>query len=96
MEVNVAAMRRRITSLPGEICSATRRALTRSAALGDKRSDRAEASRGHITESENRGAKTCPFKQRHPPLRLRKGRTNIGEPTYAPIRNPNHRAVLWT
>jgi hypothetical protein len=74
VEVNVAVVRRRTVSLPGEISIARGResgSAVRSNALGDDR----EVSRGHSTEIVNRGAERCPFKLRNSQAQLRKDRT---------------------
>jgi len=74
VEVNVAVVRRRTASLPGEISIARGResgSAVRSNALGDGR----EVSRGHSTEIMNRGAERCPFKLRNSQAQLRKDRT---------------------
>ena len=63
---------------------ALRPARAGSAQRGDAGGDRAEVSRGHSTENENRGAGIGPFKLRNPQARTGKDRTNIGEPTCAP------------
>jgi len=93
-EVNGTLGWRRFPCLPGEICPALRPAMAGSAPRGDAGGDRAEVSRGHMTGIGNRGAGRCPFKLRNPRARSGKGRTNIGEPTCAPIRNPNRRRAL--
>jgi hypothetical protein len=89
VEVNVAVVRRRIASLPGEISTARGResgSAVRSNALGDGR----EVSRGHSTEIMNRGAERRPFKQRNSQAQLRKDRTGtITRPDYsAVVMNP--------
>ena len=85
-EVNGVVGWQRFPCLPGEICLALRPASAGSAQRGDAPGDRAEVSRGHITEIENRGAGIRPFKLGNPPARsYGKDRTNIGEPTCAPI-----------
>ena len=94
LEVNVAVGWRRFPCLPGEICLALRPARAGSASRGNTVGDRAEVSRGRITEIENRGAGIRPFKLGNPQARPGKGRTNIGEPTCAPFRNPNRRRAL--
>ena len=94
LEVNEALGWWRFSSLPGEILSALRRGQPWSAWRRNTSGDRKEVSRGHSTEAMNRGAERCPFKQRNSQAQqLRKGRTNIGEPTCAPIRTANHRQV---
>ena len=84
VEVNVAVVRRRTAFLPGEPerSGDSRRQISiargresgsavRSNALGDGR----EVSRGHSTETMNRGAERCPFKLRNSQAQLRKDRT---------------------
>ncbi len=74
VEVNVAVVRRRTVSLPGEISTARGResgSAVRSNALGDGR----EVSRGHSTRDENRGDERFPCKQRNPQARSGKDRT---------------------
>ena len=95
LEVNVAVGWRRFPCLPGEICLALHSVSAGSAQRGDAWGDRAEVSRGHITEIENRGAGIRPFKLGNPPARsYGKDRTNIGEPTCAPSRTSNRRRAL--
>ena len=80
VEVNVAVVRRRTASLPGEISAARGRAsgsAGRSNALGDGR----EVSRGHSNGDVNRGAGKRPIKRRNPQARPAKGRTDtMGRP----------------
>jgi hypothetical protein len=76
-----------------QICPALRPVKTGSAQRGDAWGDRAEVSRGHSTRSENRGAGIRPFKLGDPQARSGKGRTNIGEPTCAPIRLPTRQRI---
>jgi len=92
-EVNDVIGWRRFPCLPGEICPALRPASAGSAPSGNGWGDRAEVSRGHSTGNVNRGAETGPFKLRNPQARSGKGRTNTGEPTRAPFRNPKRRTV---
>ena len=94
-EVNGAVRWRRFPPLPGEICPALRRVRTRSAQRGDTSGDWAEVSRGHSTEIGSRGDERCPINCETRKLDHGKGRTNIGEPTRAPSRNPNRRRALW-
>ena len=93
LEVNEALGWWRFSSLPGEILSALRRGQPWSAWRRNTSGDRKEVSRGHSTEIMNRGAQRRPFKQRNSQAQLRKGRTNIGEPTCEPVRTANHRQV---
>jgi hypothetical protein len=91
-EVNEALGWWRFSQLPGEIlvtCGRESGSALRRNALGDGQ----EVSRSHSTETMNRGAEICPFKQRNSQAQLRKGRTNIGESTRAPIRTAKHRQV---
>jgi hypothetical protein len=95
-EVNGTLGWRRFPCLPGEICPALRPVKTGSARRGNAAGDRAEVSRGRTSwDKTSRGAGKCPCKQRdpwkHDPT---KDRTNNGEPTCAPIRNPNRRPAL--
>ena len=87
LEVNEALGWRRFSSLPGEILSALRHGQLWSAWRSNTSGDRKEVSRSHSTEIMNRGAERCSFKQCNSQAQLRKGRTNIGEPTSAPFRS---------
>ena len=92
-EVNEALGWWRFSQLPGEIsttCGRVSGSAEGSNVFGDGR----EVSRGHTTCKVNRGAGRCPLKLRNPQARTRKGRTNNGESTRAPLRNSNSRQAL--
>jgi hypothetical protein len=98
VEVNVAVVRRRTASLPGEISATRGRAsdsAVRSNALGEGRESEQsgdslrakqcwQLSRSHSTGDVNRGAERSPLKLRNPQGRFRKDRTGSMVPPIHP------------